>query len=165
MKTSLAYPSVYLAPGDFYFATGPTRMSTVLGSCIAATMWHPERKIGAMCHFMLPSRRLRYAELNGKYADEAFELFIREAQAHHTLPGDFQVKLFGGGEMFPQHHKPTSITGVADMNIEAALQLAARYQLNLTAQDIGHTGHRNIIFDTWSGNVWVKHQPLLLRHP
>lgn len=160
MKTSLAYPAVYLAPGDFHFAEGPTRISTVLGSCIAATMWHPQRRLGAMCHFMLPSRRKRGSSLNGKYADEAFELFIREAQAHHTLPGDYQVKLFGGGEMFPQYSKNTAITAVADMNIDAALHLAEQYQLNLAAQDIGHTGHRNIIFDTWSGHVWVKHKPL-----
>lgn len=159
MKTSLAYPRVYLSPGDFHFATEPTRISTVLGSCIAVTLWHPQRRIGAMCHFMLPNRRIRGNRLSGKYADEAFEMFMIEVESHRTLPGDYQVKLFGGGEMFP-HHKTTLVNGVSDMNIEAALQLAGQYHLNVTAQDIGRTGHRNIVFDTWNGDVWVKHKPL-----
>lgn len=112
-----------------------------------------------MCHFMLPNRRIRGNRLSGKYADEAFEMFMLEVEFHRTLPGDYQVKLFGGGEMFPQH-KPALVSGVPDMNIEAALQLAEQYHLNVTAQDVGRTGHRNIVFDTWSGHVWVKHKPL-----
>ena len=30
----------------------------------------------------------------------------------------------------------------------------------LTAQDMGSTGHRTIMFDLWNGNVWVRHQPM-----
>jgi chemotaxis protein CheD len=151
---------VFLSPGDFHFATSPTRLRTILGSCVAVTLWHPARQIGAMCHFMLPSRVRKSAELNGKYGDEAIEMFIEHARAHRTAPEDYQLKLFGGGEMFPHHKRDVHFSDVARMNIRAALELADSYDLDLIAQDMGSTGYRNIIFDLCNGHVWVRHKPI-----
>lgn len=151
---------VFLAPGEFRFETGSTRLRTILGSCVAITWWHPLRKIGGMCHFMLPSRLRKSTELDGKYADEAFELFVRKAKTYQTQPGDYQMKLFGGGEMFPERRRDSSYSDIAGMNVIAARQLAANYHLDLVAHDMGSTGHRNIIFDLWSGHVWVRHKPM-----
>ena len=67
---------VFLQPGDFHFGAGRTRISTLLGSCISITLWHPARLIGGMCHFMLPSRGLPAGvPLDGRYADEALAMF------------------------------------------------------------------------------------------
>jgi chemotaxis protein CheD len=151
---------VFLSPGDFHFATSPTRLRTILGSCVAVTLWHPARQIGAMCHFMLPSRVRKSAELNGKYGDEAIEMFIEHARAHRTAPEDYQLKLFGGGEMFPHHKRDVHFSDVARMNIRAALELADSYDLDVIAQDMGSTGYRNIIFDLCNGHVWVRHKPI-----
>ena len=69
---------VFLQPGDFHFGAGRTRISTLLGSCISITLWHPARLIGGMCHFMLPTRGLPGGvPLDGRYADEALALFDR----------------------------------------------------------------------------------------
>lgn len=157
-------PEVYLAPGEFRFATSPTRLRTILGSCVAVTLWHPERKIGGMCHYMLPSRARCSTALNGMYADEAIELFVRQAKAHCTEPEDYQLKLFGGGEMFPELQRQVPFGDVARMNVNAALEMAALYRLDLIAQDMGSTGYRSIIFDLCSGDVWVRHQPIRTRH-
>jgi len=151
---------IFLAPGDFCFATSPTRIRTILGSCVGITLWHPARKIGAMCHFMLPSRTHRCGVLNGKYGDEAIEMFIEQARAHRTAPEDYELKLFGGGEMFPDHKRSVHFSDVARMNICAALELADSHDLDLIAQDMGSTGYRNVIFDLCNGHVWVRHQPI-----
>ncbi|MFH7422660.1 chemotaxis protein CheD, partial [Pseudomonas syringae pv. tagetis] len=71
-----------------------------------------------------------------------------------------QGKLCGGGEMFPAQRQDQQRQTVADRNIHAALELADRHRLKLPAQDLGSTGHRNIIFDLWNGNVLVRHQPM-----
>ena len=47
---------VFLQPGDFYFGEAGTRIRTLLGSCVAITLWHPILHIGGMCHIMLPER-------------------------------------------------------------------------------------------------------------
>ena len=54
MKKPANAAEVVLAPGQVSFATCPTRLRTLLGSCVAFTFWHPQRRIGGMCHFMLP---------------------------------------------------------------------------------------------------------------
>ena len=91
---------VFLQPGDFHFGAGRTRISTLLGSCISITLWHPARLIGGMCHFMLPSRGLPAGvPLDGRYADEALAMFDQAVAAALSRPADYQVKVFGGGNM------------------------------------------------------------------
>lgn len=160
MKKPANAAEVVLAPGQVSFATCPTRLRTLLGSCVAFTFWHPQRRIGGMCHFMLPARNRTGQPLDGKYADEALELLLRHARANGTRPQDYQVKVFGGGEMFPEQPRQQPAHNVANLNIRAALALAERHHLHLTAQDMGSTGYRTIMFDLWNGNVWVRHQPM-----
>lgn len=150
---------VYLRPGDFYFGGASTRIRTVLGSCVSITLWHPARLIGGMCHYMLPSRPHRTGDLQGKYADEAIELFLREAARYKTVPSEYQVKLFGGGNMFPEQNVDLS-ESVSSRNIRAAEMLLGRHNFNLTTRHVGMSGHRTIAFEVWSGHVWVRHQSI-----
>ncbi|KRP56472.1 chemotaxis protein CheD [Pseudomonas trivialis] len=160
MKKPVDAPDVVLAPGQVSFATRPMRLRTLLGSCVAFTFWHPQRRIGGMCHFMLPARLRKGQPLDGKYGDEALELLLRHAHVNGTRAQDYQVKLFGGGEMFPEQQRRLPEQDVASLNIRAALALTERHHLRLTAQDMGSTGYRTIVFDLWNGNVWVRHQPM-----
>lgn len=151
---------VFLGPGDFHFCDGPTRLRTVLGSCVAMTFWHPRIKTGAMSHCMLPARVRRDGPLDGRYIDEAFELFQQRVRQLGGREGEYQLKLFGGGEMFPGQRHDLPGSNVARCNIGAARDHAARLQMQPTAVDLGGVGHRNIFFDTWSGNVWVRYTSL-----
>lgn len=150
---------VYLQPGDFYFGGASTLIRTLLGSCVSITMWHPTRLIGGMCHYMLPCRPKKTDDLQGKYADEAIELFLQEAARHKTSPSEYQIKIFGGGHMFPER-TPDFNDSVSSRNVRAAEMLLARHKLDLVSRHVGLSGHRNIAFEVWSGHVWVKHQAL-----
>lgn len=160
MKTPSGILEVYLQPGDFYFGDSSTRIRTVLGSCVSITMWHPTRLVGGMCHYMLPGRRNRTGTLQGKYADEAIEMFLNAAKQHKTKPQDYQVKLFGGGAMFSERITGKNVS-VSVKNIEAGRRLLAENNLSLTAQHVGLSGHRIVVFDIASGFAWVKHQPMM----
>jgi chemotaxis protein CheD len=157
MNKPIAGTEVLLQPGEFYFGGAATRIRTLLGSCVAITMWHPSRKIGGMCHYMLPSRQKPSRPLDGKYADEAMALFMLEVARHHTHPEEYQVKLFGGGTMFPGYSEKTNI---ALSNVRAGRRLVKQHHLQVRAEDLGRNGHRNVIFDISSGHVWVRHQKL-----
>ena len=146
---------IFLQPGDFHFGDAETSIRTVLGSCVAITAWHPQRRIGGMCHYMLPGRATRRDTLDGKYADEAIAMFLMEVERNNTRPAEYQVKLFGGGNMFPV--KKHGSTDVANRNVEAARMHAALHGFKIAAHDMGQTGHRNVIFDIRSGHVWVRH--------
>lgn len=160
---------IFLQPGDFYFGDVNTRIRTILGSCVSITMWHPSRLIGGMCHFQLPSRPKKSgAALDGHYADEAMQMFLKEIRAAKTHPVEYCVKVFGGGNMFPQLKKKALLKPGADTtdkkfnmdvsgkNVLVARSLIAANGFRIDAEDLGGNGHRHLIFDIWSGHAWLR---------
>ena len=154
---------IFLQPGDYYFGDRDTRIRTVLGSCVSLTFWHPKLLVGGMCHYMLPSRdseRPSGAGPDGRYADEVIALMMREIDAVGASHKEYQVKLFGGGNMFPETSKESG-TNVGRRNVETARMLVKKHGFVCMAEHLGGVGHRNIIFDVWNGDVWVRHREIL----
>lgn len=151
------YIDIFLQPGDFYFGDHETRIRTILGSCVSITMWHPIRRIGGMCHYMLPKNKHPSANLglDGKYADEAMRLFLKEIKASGTAVHDYEVKIFGGGNQFPG--QDMRVFSVSENNVKIGRQLLSQYGFKVKSEHLGGVGPRNIMFDLWSGDVWVKH--------
>ena len=155
---------VFLQPGEFYFGEKKTRIRTLLGSCVAITLWHPKLQIGGICHYMLPRRPRRKGweaeRLDGRYAEDAMKMFLREIHRAGTRAGEFHVKLFGGGLMSRATRRPGGRPTIAEANIEFGRVAIAQCGFKLCAEDLGGCGHRNVILDLWSGDVWVRHNDL-----
>ena len=151
---------IFLQPGEVYFGGRDTRIRTLLGSCVAITMWHPGMLAGGMCHYMLPIAPggRRNNTLDGRYADEAMALMLQEIRNAYTSAEEYQVKLFGGGHMFSAHQN-TSVDHVGSKNVEMARLLMKRHGFKIIAEHLGGVGHRNLMFDLWNGHVWMRHQP------
>lgn len=182
MKKSSGNIEIFLKQGEVYFGDRDTRIRTVLGSCVAITMWHPDLLVGGMCHYMLATRdpsgqkfhsRIRNSSINfpsrrstvkktldGRYADEALELMFSEVQRSGAHAREYQIKLFGGGHMFPATTKPGN-QHVGVKNIAIITHLLAYHGLNVSAEHMGGIGHRTLIFDICNGDVWMKQQPPL----
>ena len=159
MISSVADPlkTVTLNAGDFHFGSGHTRISTLLGSCISITLWHPHQRIGGMCHYMLAERHvsrdgLSRPVLDGRYADDAFALFLQHMAEAGTRPGEYQAKLFGGGNMFNSGGDPK---GIGSRNVERGRELLTVNNITLTAEHVGGNGRRKLHFDLNSGHVWL----------
>lgn len=151
---------IYLQPGEFHFGGGNIRIHTLLGSCISITLWHPVLHVGGMCHFMLPSQLGRSPSgLDGRYANEAMQMFEQEIGKFNTRPDEYHIKLFGGGNMF-RHLGASKFSDVAARNIEAARVLLKERGFQIRAEDVGGGGHRRIVFYLSDGNVWVKHDKI-----
>ncbi len=146
--------NVVLAAGDFYFGGGHTRISTLLGSCVSITLWHPRKRIGGMCHYMMTERnRAPDMPLDGRYATEAFELFLQQVEQAGTRPSEYQAKLFGGANMFQE--KNGSRMDIGARNIEYGHRLLASRHIALIAEHVAGSGRRKLHFDLWSGDVWL----------
>jgi chemotaxis protein CheD len=152
---------IFLQPGEIYFGGSDTRIRTLLGSCVAFTVWHQSRRIGGMCHYLLPSRGRKPAgALDGRYADEALPLLLQEVARAGTHPREYQVKLFGGGTMFIAPRPLRSGASVAERNIQKGRELLRQHGFTALAEQLGGHGHRDIIFDVSSGDVWVRKHAL-----
>ena len=110
-----------------------------------------------MCHYMLPKNKRagHNAQLDGKYAEDTIHLFMHEIKKARTHPHDYEVKIFGGGNQFPTQDK--RVFSVSDQNVEVGRHLLAQHGFKIKSEHMGGNGHRNIMFDVWSGDVWVKH--------
>lgn len=147
---------VNLAPGEFFFGGGFTRVHTLLGSCVAITLWHPRKHIGGMCHYLLPSRGLNQQQPQGHYADEAVQLFLQAIHKASTRPGEYQVKVFGGSNMFTRLGQGRSVLNISNSNVERGCLLLRQHGFNVVAKDVGGERHRKIYLELWNGDVWVR---------
>ncbi len=165
MKAPTPTIDVFLRPGELYFGDRAARIRTILGSCVSITMWHPRLLLGGMCHFMLPKRGTNgVGPLDGRYADEAVHLLMKEIRAAGTSPTEYQVKLFGGGDMFAYERSGrirTDCGGVASRNRAVAHRLLTQYGLSVAAEQLGGPFHRQVLFEIWSGDVWVRQRSVV----
>ncbi len=163
---------VFLPSGQFHFGGGHVRILTLLGTCIAISIWHPVRRIGGMCHFLLPARRPNAAideSMPGLYAEDVMGLFASALSATNTRPRDYVVRIIGGGNMFPDQLTPAACRndsctdvrrsgcqsiGCRNIGVARSLLLAAGFVI--ASENVGGQGSRQVIFELWSGDVWIR---------
>lgn len=156
LMSNPATRDVSLQIGQFYFGGGQTRIRTLLGSCVSITMWHPRLKIGGMCHYMLPRRGAggtASSAAEGNYADEAMQMFLHELRKAATRPQEYIVKMFGGGCMFVDS---SDVRDLSARNIAAGREQLADHGFTISAEHTGGYGSRVLIFELWSGDVWIR---------
>lgn len=152
---------IFLQPGEMYFAKGSVRISTLLGSCVSVSCWHPKHKVGGLSHFLLPDAGIGNDANQGcRYANSGFELMLSEIRKQGLNNKEFEFKLFGGGCM----PKPAGAAHlqIGSKNVAAAKQLLTLHQLTIAAEHTGGVGYRRLMFDVWSGQVWLKYVELNL---
>lgn len=149
-------PNIFLLPGEFYFGREYKTIKTLLGSCVAITMWNKRLKIGGMCHYKLPRRLFSAAKgLDGNYGDEAFLLFMKNLNQYMLKPEDMTVGVFGAGNMFSKIVKSDE-NSIGVKNIKLAHQILSKQGFVITHESLGGSVSRTISLDVVSGVVTVQ---------
>lgn len=147
-------------PGEWYFGAGYARLHTLLGSCVALTAWHPELKIGGLCHYLLPAspydriipdNQLR-ALSDGRYADNALGA-MKAAMLRYGELKEFHIAVFGGGDMFSY----SGTTSIGFDNIAYARQWLVKERLQPYRVDVGGAISRSLTLVIATGEIHVKH--------
>lgn len=146
-------PRVFLDPGELHFGSAPLQISTLLGSCVSITLWHPRLHIGGMCHYVLGSRQNRQnLPADARFGTEAFASLMHEIQRRACRPSEFQAKLFGGGIMFSG---PGTQPDIGSGNIQQGRSLLLEAGIPLISEHVGGSGRRKLTFDLATGHVWL----------
>jgi chemotaxis protein CheD len=138
-----------------YFGGRAASIRTLLGSCLSITLWHPQKKVGGMCHFLLPSRQRKASDsLDGRYGDEAMEAMVEMLSLTGTKPPEYSAHLYGGADTMPEGGGLRF--NVGERNIEQGWKLVDQYGFQLEGIDVGEDVPRTVTLTLASGEVDMK---------
>jgi chemotaxis protein CheD len=147
--------SLVLMPGQMHMGQEVASLRTLLGSCVAITLWHPTRRIGGMCHFLLPQRQRRSGEpTDGRFGDEAVAEMVKVLTALGTQPQAYVAHLYGGADTTPG----ISAAGfnIGERNIAQGWSLIDRYGFQLDGVDVGDDIPRTVALTLATGVVTMR---------
>ncbi|AMV39065.1 chemotaxis protein CheD [Planctomyces sp. SH-PL62] len=159
-QESDANSMVSVAIGRWGVAAAPSRLRTLLGSCVGVVLHDRSAKLGGLAHIVLPDSR-GVVDQPGKYADTAIPALIAELEKlmRGKAAGRLVAKLAGGASMFqvgPPGAAAAPTRNIGRMNQEAVEAILATLRIPILARDLGGDGGRNLIFDPATGRVQVR---------
>ncbi|KAA0598106.1 chemotaxis protein CheD [Azospirillum lipoferum] len=125
-------------------------IATTLGSCVAACIHDPVRRIGGTNHFMLPdlpASELEGAGMAARYGSVAMERLINALLAAGAERQRLQVKLFGGGRVIESSYD------IGGLNSRFALDYVRTEGLTLAGHDLGGGFARRLHYFPHSGRA------------
>jgi chemotaxis protein CheD len=125
------------------------RLTTILGSCIAACIYDFDAEIGGMNHFLLPEGQDGVAG-NVKYGAYLMELLVNELLKSGAQKSRMKASLFGGSKMNP------ALGNVGDRNIMFARDYLQNEGIPVEAEDVGGALARRITMHPTIGRVDVR---------
>ena len=152
--------AISVAIGRWAVAAPPSKLRTLLGSCVGVVLHDRVTKTGGVAHVVLPNSR-GDADHPGKYMDTAIPALIAdlEREIRGRSAGRLVAKLVGGASMFqpgPGGAAPAPSRNIGRLNSEAAEALLTALRIPVIARDLGGEGGRNMVFDPATGVVQVR---------
>jgi chemotaxis protein methyltransferase CheR len=154
-------PVVYLKSAELCFTDKPTVVRTVLGSCLAVTMFNRRLGISAICHALLPEPDLKDSRNDNflerfRYVKFVIPEMIARMRDYGIKPDEIEVKMFGGADMLTSQADQNRNQPVGKLNVELAIKIIKAEGLRLSVSEIGGTFGRKIFFYTHTGEVLLK---------
>lgn len=145
-------------PGEWYFGNEYESLYTVLGSCVALSVWHPKLKLGGLCHYLLPVQPGYQNDKGseGRYGKTALAL-LKQAMQRYAAPSEYQLGLFGGCDTILNNQ---SNYDIGKQNILFAQHWLQNENLTVMQTDVGGTSSRSLMLEIFSGVINVKHYPM-----
>lgn len=148
---------INLQPGEVYFSPSldnnkTIELKTILGSCVAVTIWHSRSKAAGMCHYLLAQEtsisKATQVMQRYRYGEEALDYLLKKMALLHPLD-EYELALYGGSNMYPSLISPS----IGNANVMFALKWAKKNKLVFIKQDtLGNNG-RSVTLNLGTGSV------------
>jgi chemotaxis protein CheD len=139
--------------GQAVVAREPTRLTAILGSCVAVTLYAPRLRLGMISHVVLPYSNGNTVHHPAKFADTAVPHMLSVLKEHGIKPGGLIAKIVGGACMFGANSK---FMDIGDSNARAAVQALEATNIPIAGRDVAGTVGRRICFDLSTGCLSVE---------
>lgn len=144
--TEMQSQTINLIQGDHKVSDAPhVVLTTILGSCVAACIYDPERGIGGMNHYLLPETS--HGNSDVRFAAAAIEILINALLRQGAQRNRLQAKLFGGARMM------ASLPDIGRQNVEVAQRILQSEGIQVVSGNTGGCEARRIRFWPASGRA------------
>lgn len=148
----MAMRTLHVIQGEQAISGLPDDMiTTVLGSCVAACLFDPQRQIGGMNHFLLADDTGAHAG-DMRFASASMERLVNGLLKQGAERPRLRAKLFGGARMM------AGLPDIGRRNGEAAIAFLSGERIPCISMSLGGTAARRIRFWPATGRA----QQLLL---
>ncbi len=144
----------FLYPGQLIVFKEPANIMTILGSCVAVTIWDTKLNFGGMNHFLLPLWKVQGLR-TPKYGNVAIESLIEEMIKNGSSARDLVAKVFGGAKVLDSAEQ--TMFNIGKKNYEIAFEMLNKYNINIAVDSVGGLRGRKILFKTNTGEVLLKY--------
>jgi chemotaxis protein CheD len=152
-------PAVGVSIGQWVVAATPTKIRTLLGSCVGVVLYDRTAKLGGLAHIVLP-KAPGIVDHPGKYADTAIPALIAEFNRRlgSKVATRLTAKLAGGATMFQVDSiaRENSTLNIGQRNQDAVEKILNQLTIPILARDMGGVSGRRLTLDTTSGIVTIK---------
>ena len=145
--------NVYLKPGEVIISRHPIRISTILGSCVAVTMYSPATGSGAICHAIFPHLANQDNRLH--FVDPAIR-YIYSKMTDYGGKADMIVKLFGGAQVLSGSDYGDARRSIGEMNVLQARKTLKELDIPIAKEDVGGGRGRKLVFSIQTGEVLLR---------
>lgn len=141
---------IYLNPGELVFATTPNKIKTILGSCVAVTIFDKVKRVGGMCHYLLPD-----SEKNNsvKYGNVAISLLLNKFYKNQSDKKDLEANIIGGSLILENQNE---IFFIGDRNVDIAFRILREKNIYINITETGGNKGRTVTFNTHNGDLHIK---------
>jgi chemotaxis protein CheD len=142
---------VYLSQGEFAIDGGPDAViATLLGSCISACLWDPDRAIGGMNHVLFVDDTRSGLNAYG-HGVNAMELLLNGLFRLGAQRKNLNAKIFGGACMID------GLSDAGSRNANFVREFLTREGIKVVGEDTGGYKARRLEFWPGSGRARMKY--------
>lgn len=141
----------HIIAGEFAVVTEAGRvLATTLGSCVAACLHDPVRRIGGMNHFLLPEAPGDKLSASARYGSVSMERLVNGLLSRGAQRRDLVAKVFGGASFGEW------ASGIGLRNVEFVMAYLADEGIATLAWDVGGNNARAVRFIPTTGEGFVR---------
>lgn len=147
----------FVMAGEVVVTDKAQTLRTTLGSCAAVIAWHPQKKVGGMGHYLLPKTQGHSLRKPDNFYGELALNNLKFKLVRFAPLRSYQFWLTGGGSMLTG--EPGSVlgdSGIAQQNIDMALEWAELNLLTFKTQSVGGNMCRTVSFCVNQGELSIK---------
>ncbi len=137
-----------LKPGYIFLSRDPVIISSVLGSCVAVSLWDSRGLFGGMANYLYPETGGGEAP-TAKFGNVALNHLARMFFQEGATKENIRAQIFGGASVSAESQT------VAEENIAVARQVLRKFDIKIVSEDIGGDMGRKLIYNTLTNEAIV----------